>query len=158
MNQPVKLLSPPVLVDSTRFSLYTIIEVSRKPKHTYFKSWFQNIHFCARFSPDQSNRSWNTDSSLIQQISPTTWLSEHLQILGTWGYESGYGSQSSPASTFPIIMHHSNQLQLGRYIQLDHGQIQKWKSRSPWLSLLSSAIKANLFLLSKRSNPSEFNL
>ena len=52
VNQPVKLLSPPVLVDSTRFSLYAIMEVSRKPKHTHFKYQFQNIHFCARFSPD----------------------------------------------------------------------------------------------------------
>ena len=51
MNQPVKLLSPPVLVDSTRFSLNAITEVSRKPKHTHFNSWFQNIHFlCAIFS------------------------------------------------------------------------------------------------------------
>ena len=38
MNQPVKLQSPPVLVDSTHFSLYAITEVSRKPKHTHFKS------------------------------------------------------------------------------------------------------------------------
>jgi len=34
VNQLVKLLSPPILVDSTRFSLYAITEVSRKPKHT----------------------------------------------------------------------------------------------------------------------------
>ena len=36
MNIPCKLLSPPVLVDSTRFSLYAVTEVSRKPKHTHF--------------------------------------------------------------------------------------------------------------------------
>jgi len=33
-------LSPPVLVHSTRFSLYAKTEVSRKPKHTHFNSWF----------------------------------------------------------------------------------------------------------------------
>jgi len=50
MNIPCKLLSPPVLVDSTRFSLYAVTEVSRKPKHTHFKYRFQNIHFlCAIF-------------------------------------------------------------------------------------------------------------
>ena len=43
VNQPVKLLSPPVLVNSTRFSLYAITEVSRKPKHTHFKYSFQNM-------------------------------------------------------------------------------------------------------------------
>ena len=56
MNQPVKLLSPPILVDSTRFSLYAITEVSRKPKHTHFKPSLQNIHFCARFSHDHVTR------------------------------------------------------------------------------------------------------
>ena len=51
VNQPVKLLSPPVLVDSTYFSLYAITKVSRKPKHTHFKYRFQNIHFlCAVLS------------------------------------------------------------------------------------------------------------
>jgi len=50
VNISCKLLSPPVLVDSTRFSLYAITEVSRKPKHTHFKYQFQNIHFlCAIF-------------------------------------------------------------------------------------------------------------
>ena len=50
VNQSVNLLSPPVLVDSTRFSLYAIRKVSRKPKHTHFNFWFQNIHFlCAVF-------------------------------------------------------------------------------------------------------------
>ena len=56
VNIPCKLLSPPVLVDSTRFSLYTITEVSRKLKHTHFTSWFQNNTFCAQFSPDESTR------------------------------------------------------------------------------------------------------
>jgi len=37
VNIPVKLLSPPVSVDSTRFSLYVIIEESRKLKRTHFK-------------------------------------------------------------------------------------------------------------------------
>jgi len=51
VNIPCKLLSLPILVDSTRFSLYAITKVSRKPKQTHFKSWFQNIHFsCAVFS------------------------------------------------------------------------------------------------------------
>ena len=50
VNIPCKLLSPPVLVDSTHFSHYAITEVPRKPKHTHFKSSFQNIHFlCAVF-------------------------------------------------------------------------------------------------------------
>ena len=50
VNQPCKLLSPPVLIDLTRFSLYAITEVSRKPKHTHFKYQFQNIYFlCAVF-------------------------------------------------------------------------------------------------------------
>ena len=50
VNQPVKLLWPPVPVDSTRFSLYAITKVSRKPKHTHFKYRFQNIHIsCAIF-------------------------------------------------------------------------------------------------------------
>jgi len=53
VNQPVKLLSPPILVDLTRFSLYVIMEVSRKPKHIHFKYWFQNIHFSYAVSPDQ---------------------------------------------------------------------------------------------------------
>ena len=53
VNQPVKLLSPPVIMDSTRFSLYAIIEVSRKPKHIHFNSWFQSIHFLFAISPDQ---------------------------------------------------------------------------------------------------------
>ena len=51
MNQPVKLLSPPILVDSTRFSLYAITEVSRKPKHTHFKSSLQNILFLCAVLP-----------------------------------------------------------------------------------------------------------
>jgi len=45
VNIPCKLLSPPVLVDSTRFNLHAITEVLMKPKHTHFKYWFQNIHF-----------------------------------------------------------------------------------------------------------------
>ena len=50
VNIPCKLPSPSVLMDSTRFSLYAITEVSRRPKHTHFNSWFQNIHFsCAVF-------------------------------------------------------------------------------------------------------------
>jgi len=54
VNISCKLLSPPVLVDSTHFSLYAITEVSRKPNHTHFKYRFQNIYFlCAIFS--QSN-------------------------------------------------------------------------------------------------------
>ena len=53
VNQPIKLLSPPVLMDSTRFSLFAITEVSRKPKHTHFKYQFQNIHFSCAISPDQ---------------------------------------------------------------------------------------------------------
>jgi len=52
VNIPCKFLSPPVLMDSTRFSLYAITEVSRKPKHTHFNSWFQNT-FRAQFSADQ---------------------------------------------------------------------------------------------------------
>ena len=51
VNIPCKLLSPPVLVDSTRFSLYAIMEVSRKPKHTHFKYQFQNIHFSCAVIP-----------------------------------------------------------------------------------------------------------
>jgi len=43
-------------MDSTRFSLYAITEVSRKPKHTHFKSWFQNIHFLCAVLP-RSERS-----------------------------------------------------------------------------------------------------
>ena len=53
VNRSVKLLSPPVLIDSTRFSLYAITEVSRKPKHTHFKYPFQNIHFLCAVFPDQ---------------------------------------------------------------------------------------------------------
>ena len=45
VNQLVKLLSPFILVDSTRFSLYALTEVSKKSNHTQFNSWFQNIHF-----------------------------------------------------------------------------------------------------------------
>ena len=51
MNIPCKLLSPPVLVDSTRFSLYAVTEVSRKPKHTHFKYRFQNTLFMRGFPP-----------------------------------------------------------------------------------------------------------
>ena len=59
VNIPCKFLSPPVFVDSTRFSLYAITEVSRKPKHTHFNSWFQNIHFlCAIFSRSQMRGEW----------------------------------------------------------------------------------------------------
>ena len=53
VNIHCELLSPLVLVDSTRFSLYAIMEVSRKPNHTHFKSWFQNIHFSCPVSHDQ---------------------------------------------------------------------------------------------------------
>ena len=48
----VKLLSPPVPMDSTHFSHYAITEVSRKPKHTHFNS-FNTYTFCVRFSHDQ---------------------------------------------------------------------------------------------------------
>jgi len=51
VNIPCKLLSPPVLVGSTRFSLYAITKVSRKPKHSHFNSWFQNIHFSCTVFP-----------------------------------------------------------------------------------------------------------
>ena len=53
VNMPCKLLSPPVLVDSTRFSLYAITEVSRKPKHALLTLDFKTYTFCARFSQDQ---------------------------------------------------------------------------------------------------------
>ena len=53
VNQQVKLLLPPILENSTRFSLYDITEVSRKPKHTHFKSSLQKYTFYARFSSDQ---------------------------------------------------------------------------------------------------------
>ena len=52
-NIMCKLLSPPVLMDSTRFNLYVITEVLRKPKHTHFKYRFQNIKFFCAVFPDQ---------------------------------------------------------------------------------------------------------
>ena len=54
VNIPCKILSPPVLVDSTRFSLYAKTKVSRKPKHTHFKYWFQNIYFSCTVFPRSS--------------------------------------------------------------------------------------------------------
>ena len=53
VNISCKLLSTPVLMDLTRFSLYAITEVLRKPKHAHFNSWFQNIHFSCAVSPDK---------------------------------------------------------------------------------------------------------
>ena len=91
MNIPCKLLSPPVLVDSTHFNLYAITEVSRKSKHTHIKYQFQNIHFlCAVFpwSPSfPSIWSWLL-ASMTPYFSrtPRVWASEevlgaHLQYL-----------------------------------------------------------------------------
>ena len=54
VNVPCKLLSPPIPVDLTRFSLYDITKVSRKPKHTHTLNIdFKTYTFRARFSPDQ---------------------------------------------------------------------------------------------------------
>ena len=77
MNQSVKLLSPPVLVDSTRFNLYAMTKVSRKPKHTHTLNLdFKTYTFCARFSPDhppgkkESEHAWIGNGFLFW-----TWLS-----------------------------------------------------------------------------------
>ena len=76
VNQPVKLLSPPILVDSTRFSLYAITEVSRKPKHTHFKSSLQNIHFLCAIFP-RSPIGWGTSACVVQAyFSPSELLRE----------------------------------------------------------------------------------
>ena len=69
VNQPVKLLSPLVLVDLTRFSLYAIMEVSRKPKHTHFKYRFQNKHFlCAVFLRSNFGAVAEDGNSLISRF------------------------------------------------------------------------------------------
>ena len=53
VNQPVKLLSPPVLVDSTRFSLYAIRKYRGSQSTHTLNLNFKTYTFCARFSHDQ---------------------------------------------------------------------------------------------------------
>ena len=54
MNTLCKLLSPPVLMDLTRFSLYAITEVSTKPKYTHTSTLdFKIYTFCVQFFLDQ---------------------------------------------------------------------------------------------------------
>ena len=89
VNIPCKLLSPPILMDLTRFSLYAITKVSRKSKHTHFKSSFQNIHFLCTIFPRSnfgavagdgngliSQVCWKLDSG---EVNPY-WLCEELKL------------------------------------------------------------------------------
>ena len=52
VNIPVKFLSLPVPVDSTRLASCYNGSIEEAKERT-FNSWFQNIYFHARFSPDQ---------------------------------------------------------------------------------------------------------
>jgi len=52
VNQPVKLLSPPIPVDSP-YSHHVITEVSRKPKHALLTFDFRIHIFRTRFPSDQ---------------------------------------------------------------------------------------------------------
>ena len=49
VNISCKLLSPPILLDSTLFSLYAITEVSRKPKHALLTIDFKTHFSCTVF-------------------------------------------------------------------------------------------------------------
>ena len=53
VNQPVMLLSPPVLMDSTCFSLFTVRKYRGSQSTHTLNLDFKTYSFCARFSPDQ---------------------------------------------------------------------------------------------------------
>ena len=68
VNIPCKLLSPSVHVNSTRFSLYAITKVSRKPKHTLLTRDFKTYTFHARFSPDHTLLDLFGERRVVRQV------------------------------------------------------------------------------------------